>query len=141
LKYKVFHAIIFGRYMSTNIPMNILSLKGQRVNKIEHDKTNQRVVIHCHRDRRFKAIDRQTKKVGTVNQYVRRQVRDIPFMGLPCVLNIELAQVRSNNQQRRIEACDFVDKGCRYSKRFCRLVSGLCRHMSIQAVARHLDIR
>jgi transposase len=62
-------------------------------------------------------------------------------MGLPCVLDIELAQVRSGDQQRRIEACDFVDKGCRYSKRFCRLVSGLCRHMSIQAVTRHLDIR
>ena len=127
--------------MSTNIPMNILSLKGQRVNNIEHDKTNQRVVIHCTRDRRFKAIDPQTKKEGTVNQYVRRQVRDVPFMGLPCVLDIELAQVRSNTQQRRIEACEFVDKGCRYSKRFCRLVSGLCRHMSIQAVARHLNIR
>jgi len=121
--------------------MNILSLKGQRVNNIEHDKTNQRVVIHCTRDRRFKAIDPQTKKEGTVNQYVRRQVRDVPFMGLPCVLDIELAQVRSNTQQRRIEACEFVDKGCRYSKRFCRLVSGLCRHMSIQAVARHLNIR
>ena len=121
--------------------MNILSLKGQRVNKNEHDKTNQRVVIHCSRDRRFKAVDPQTKKEGTINQYVRRQVRDLPFMGLPCVLDIELAQVRSGHQQRRIEACDFVDKGCRYSKRFCRLVSGLCRHMSIQAVARHLDIR
>lgn len=27
------------------------------------------------------------------------------------------------------------------SKRFCRLVSGLCRHMSVQAVSRHLNIR
>lgn len=127
--------------MNTNIPSNLLSLKGQRVNKIEHDKTNQRIVIHCNRDRRFKAIDPQTKKEGTVNQYVRRQVRDVPFLGMPCVLNIELAQVRSGHQQRSIEDCDFVDKGCRYSKRFCRLISGLCRHMSIQAVARHLGVR
>ncbi|MCK5356722.1 MAG: ISL3 family transposase [Methyloprofundus sp.] len=38
-------------------------------------------------------------------------------------------------------ALRFVDKGSRYTKRFCRLVSGLCRHMSIQTVSRHLGIR
>jgi transposase len=40
-----------------------------------------------------------------------------------------------------MEACEFVDKGNRFTRRFCRLVSGLCRHMSIQAVARHLNLR
>jgi transposase len=115
-------------------------LKGQRFNKIEHNKAMQRVIVHCNRDKRFKAVDPQTKKEGTVKQYIRRQVRDVPFMGLPCVLNIERAQARSDTKKRRIETCEFVDKSSRYTKRFCRLVIGLYRHMSIQAGARHLNI-
>jgi transposase len=78
---------------------------------------------------------------GTVNRYVSREVRDIPFMGYPCILKIELAQVFVSKNVRRMEACELVDKGNRFTRRFCRLVSGLCRHMSIQAVARHLNLR
>ena len=40
-----------------------------------------------------------------------------------------------------MEACEFVDKGRGFTHRFCRMISGLCRHMSIQAVARHLELR
>lgn len=127
--------------MSTNIPRNILSLKGQRVNKIEHDEVHQQVIIHCCRDQRTRAIDPVTSQQGRVNQYIKRRVRDIPLFGLPCVLIIELAQVWVNKNARRMEQCSFVDKGSRYTKRFCQLVSGLCRHMSIQAVSRHLNIR
>jgi transposase len=127
--------------MSTNIPSNILSLRGQRVNQIKHDDDQQQIIIHCSRDRRIKAVDPSTGQKGTVNQYVRRLVRDVPLMGRPCLLDIELAQVRVDKNRRRIEYCDFVDKGNRYTKRFCRLASGLCRHMSIQAVSRHLQVR
>ena len=62
-------------------------------------------------------------------------------MGYPCYLEIELAQVFISKNERRIEQCDFVDKGCRFTQRYCHLISGLCRHMSIQAVSRHLKIR
>lgn len=127
--------------MGTSIPTNMLSLKGQRVNKIEHDQEHDQVIIHCSRDKRRSPIDPSSGLKGTVNQYIRRQVRDLPFMGLPCLIDIELAQVRINGKIRHIEYCEFVDKGSRYTKRFCRLVSGLCRHMSIQAVSRHLSLR
>ena len=40
-----------------------------------------------------------------------------------------------------MEACEFVDTGNRYTQRFCQLVSGLCRHMSISTVSRHLKLR
>src|SRR5690606_17964083 len=76
-----------------------------------------------------------------LNQYVRRQVTDLPMFGYRCVLDIELAQVWISKNERRLEQCSFVDKGCRYTKRFCQFVSGLCRHMSIQAVSRHLGVR
>lgn len=127
--------------MGTSIPIDILSLKGQRVNKIEHDYAQDQVIIHCARDRRRSPVDPSSGLKGTVNQYVRRQVRDLPFMGLPCLINIELAQVRIKGKVRHIESCEFLDTGSRYTKRFCKLVSGMCRHMSILAVSRHLNLR
>jgi transposase len=127
--------------MGTGISANILGLGGQRVNEIKLDEQNQKIQILCSRDRRKKVIDPVTGIKGTVNRYVRRQVRDVPLLGYPCILEIELAQVFISKNARRMEACEFVDKGNRFTQRFCRLVSGLCRHMSIQAVARHLKIR
>jgi transposase len=54
---------------------------------------------------------------------------------------MELAQVFISKNERRLEFCDFVGKGCRFTHRFCHMISGLCRHMSIQAVSNHLNIR
>jgi len=62
-------------------------------------------------------------------------------MGRMCTLEIELAQVYVNKNERRIERSPFVDKGVHFTHRLCQLVSGLCRHMSIQAVSKHLKIR
>jgi len=127
--------------MSIDISRNILGLKGQRVNEIKLDHEEQKLVIHCSRDMRRNAVDPVTGKKGTVNRYVRRQVRDLPLLGYPCVIEIELAQVFISKNQRRMERCEWVDTGCRFSHRLCRLISGLCRHMSIQAVSRHLGLR
>jgi transposase len=127
--------------MSINISPTILGLSGQRVNEITLNQHHETVHILCKRDKRRKAIDPLTGQKGTVNRYVTRQVRDVPFMGYPCYVEIELAQVFLSKNERRIELCDFVDKGCRFTQRFCHMISGLCRHMSIQGVSRHLDIR
>jgi transposase len=127
--------------MGISIPKDILGFKGQRVNEIKLDQETQQLVIHCSRDRRRSAVDPVTGKQGTVNRYVRRRVRDLPLCGYPCVIDIELAQVFISKNQRRMELCPFVDKGCHFTHRFCRMLSGLCRHMSIQAVAKHLRLR
>lgn len=127
--------------MSLNISSQILSLPGQCVKHAQHDLNQQTLTLYCDRDRRFKPIDPTNGSRATVNRYVRRIVRDLPLCGFDCHLDIELAQVITSDGKRRIEKCDFVDKGSRYTYRFCRLVSGLCRHMSIQAVARHLNLR
>lgn len=127
--------------MDIGIQRDILGLQGQRVNQVKLDEQEQQLVIHCNRDRRRNAIDPVTGKKGTINRYVRRQVRDVPLFGYPCVIEIELAQVFISKNERRMERCEFVDKGCRFTRRFCRLISGLCRHMSIQAVSRHLGLR
>lgn len=127
--------------MSLNISSKILSLPGQRVKDAQHDLSRQRLIIHCCRDRRFQAIDPLSGKPATVNRYVNRRVRDIPICGYDCHLEIELAQVVTSDGRRRMESCGFVDTGRVYTNRFCRLVSGLCRHMSISAVSKHLKVR
>lgn len=127
--------------MGIGIPSDILGLKGQRVNEMKLNAKTQQLVIHCSRDRRRNAVDSVTGKKGTVNRYVRRQVRDLPLFGYPCVIEMELAQVFISKNERRMERCDFVDQGCRFTRRFCHMISGLCRHMSIQAVSRHLGLR
>jgi len=127
--------------MSINISPSILGLTGQRVNEISVNQHHKTAHIICQRDRRRKVIDPLTGKQGTINRYVRRQVKDIPLFGYPCYLEIELAQVFISKNERRLERCDFIDTGCRFTHRFCHLVSGLCRHLSIDAVARHLNLR
>jgi len=82
-----------------------------------------------------------TEQRGTVNRYVLRTVRDLPLFGYPCQIEIKLAQVFISKNARRIEYCEFVDKVCNFTHRFCKIISGLCRHMSIQAVSRHLNMR
>ena len=139
--YKVSDNFIDNRHMGIGISKDILGLKGQRVNEIKLDQAKQQLVIHCDRDKRRTPVDPVTGNSGTINRYVRRQVRDLPLLGYPCVIEMELAQVFISKNERRMERCEFVDKGCRFTRRFCRMVSGLCRHMSIQAVARHLALR
>ena len=127
--------------MEIGISRDILGFKGQRVNEIKLDEEKQQIVIHCSRDRRRCAVDPVSGKKGTVNRYIRRRVRDVPLFGYPCVIEIELAQVFTSKNERRMEHCEFVDKGWRFTRRFCRMISGLCRHMSIQAVSKHLGLR
>jgi transposase len=127
--------------MSINIPSPILGLKGQCVNTINCDTTTHTITILCRRDSRYKPIDPISKKKVTVNRYVRRIIHDLPLLACRCQIEIELAQVHTKDNKRRIELCDFVDKGCYYTKRYCRLISGLSRHMTISAVARHFELR
>jgi len=127
--------------MTTSISAYIFALKGQKINKIYQNKVSQELIIDCSRDRRYKALDPITGHKGTINQYVTREVRDLPLLGQPCIIKIELAQVYTQKNYRKIENCSFVDKGSRFTKRFCQMVSGLCRYMSIQTVSRHLKLR
>jgi len=127
--------------MQFNIPAHILALKGQCVKEIIYNQLNERIEIICRRDNRRKAIDPETGQSGRINQTIKRRIKDLPMIGCPCLIEIELAQVFINRNERRIETCEFVDKGHLYTIRFCRLISGLCRYMSISVVANHFKLR
>jgi len=127
--------------MNINIPSPILGLKGQCVNTISCNSSTNIITIICRRDNRYSPMDPISNVKGMVNTYVRRIVHDLPLLSYRCQIEIELAQVLTKDNKRRIESCDFVNKGCYYTKRFCRLISGLCRHMTISAVAKHFELR
>ncbi|MCF6230661.1 MAG: hypothetical protein L3J62_07710 [Gammaproteobacteria bacterium] len=44
-------------------------------------------------------------------------VRDVPLFGYPCIIDIQLAQVFISKNERRMESCEFVDKGYRFTHR------------------------
>lgn len=127
--------------MSISISSKILGLSGQAVKHIELDENIQTVTIYCERDQRRAIKDPISGSPASVNRYVRRNVRDLPLFGKHCVIALELAQVKTSDKLRRMEACELVDNGARFTKRYCHMISGLCRHMSIQAVSKHLNIR
>ncbi len=127
--------------MPINIPESILGLKGQCVNQIDCNELTNTITISCRRDKRFTPVDPVSHSPGTINCYLRRIVHDVPLFAYRLQIEIELAQVLAFDGKRHIERCDFVDKGCYYTKRFCRLISGLCRHMTISAVAKHYGLR
>ncbi|MBF4332533.1 ISL3 family transposase, partial [Vibrio anguillarum] len=119
----------------------LFNFKGQSVQSVTLEESSHSVLVKCKRDRRCKVVDPETGAPRTVDHYVHRRLSDLPVSGRPCVIEIELAQTRDRLGRRLIEATDFVDKGSRYTKRFCHFISGLCRYMSIHAVSKHLDIR
>ena len=62
-------------------------------------------------------------------------------MGQACEVEIEYAEVFISPSVVRVEQLPFVDPTRRVTKRYALLISGLCRHMSISAVARHTGLR
>ena len=127
--------------MSVSISSKILGLSGQTVKHIELDEDIQTVTIYCDRDQRRAIKDPISGLPTSVNRYVRRHVRDLPLFGKRCIVELELAQVMTGDKRRRMEVCELVDTGARFTKRYCHMISGLCRHLSIQAVSNHLNIR
>ena len=58
--------------MAINIATNILALKDQRVNQIEHNEALHKVILPCYNDKRGKPIDPSTAVIGTLHRYVHR---------------------------------------------------------------------
>ena len=125
----------------SSLSSTLFSFKGQCVQSFSIEEGTQSVLVRCRRDRRFKVKESRTGESCTVDHYVRRRLHDLPVSGRRCSVEVELAQTRDKEGRRLIEATDYVAKGGRYTARFCKFISGLCRYMSIHAVSQHLGIR
>lgn len=126
--------------MGAVIPVGILGYEGQVIKEVRQDEATGKITVVCRRDRRHRPVDPKSGRPGQVNRWMRRTVRDIPLGGRPCEVEIEYAQVFLSPACVRVEALPFVAPGTRATRRFARLVSGLCRHMPIDAVARHTGL-
>ena len=137
----MFIFIIVESYILSSLSSLLFNFKGQCVESFSLEENSQALLIRCRRDRRFKATTPTANAPCTVDHYIRRRVQDLPVSGRPCEVEIELAQTRDKEGRRLIEVTEYVAKGGRYTARFCKFISGLCRYMSIQAVSKHLGIR
>ncbi|MBK7814388.1 MAG: ISL3 family transposase [Rhodocyclaceae bacterium] len=126
--------------MGAVIPVGILGYEGQVIKEVREDEATGCVTLVCRRDRRHRPVDPKSGRTGPVNRWLRRTVRDIPLGGRPCEVEIEYAQIYLSPSCVRVEALPFVAPGTRATRRLARLVSGLCRHMPIDAVARHTGL-
>ena len=120
--------------MGTTIPAKIVGLRGQVVNTVTVEDGGV-ICVHCRRDARYRPTDSRTGHRGRVNRRLRRRVWDVPMFGHRVALDIEYLEIVIGARDRRVEALDFVEAGARYTQRLSALVSGLCRHMSLSAVA------
>lgn len=123
--------------MGVAIPGSMLELRGQVVKQVSWDRDAGEVVIRCNRDRRYKPLDHRWGQSGKIERYLRRRILDVPLMGKRTYVEIEYAQMYVRHSQVVVEGLSFVAPGQRATKRMARLVSALCRHMSISAVARY----
>ncbi len=125
----------------SSLSSSLFSFKGQCVESCSVEEVSQSVFVHCRRDRRYKVKEPISGTSCTVDHYVKRRLKDLPVSGRPCTIEVELAKTRDKEGRRLIEEAEYVAKGGRYTTRFCKFISGLCRHMSIHAVSQHLGIR
>lgn len=115
--------------MGAAIPVGIMGYQGQVIERVEHDAMCGTVRISCRRDRRVRPIATGTGRGGGVHRLKRRWVSDLPLAGQACQVEIEYAEVFISPSVVRVEQLPFVEPTTRVTKRYARLISGLCRHM------------
>jgi transposase len=78
---------------------------------------------------------------SAVHSHARRWVRDLRLGARETVLDLRQRKVRCLACGGvRIEALEFVDRHQRVTKRLARYMAGLCRLLSVKAVAEHLGL-
>jgi transposase len=99
-------------------------------------------VIGLEPDRRFRPICRVCLSKATVHsQGLRRTVRDLNLGPAQTFVQVEYRRVWCVQCGRaQVEALDFLDLHKRLTRRLARYVYDLCKMMTVQEVARHLDL-
>jgi transposase len=127
--------------LGATIPAGILGYQGQVIEEVLTDHDAGMVHITCRRDARRRPVDPKTGRCGGINRFKRRTISDVPLAGYACAVEIEYAEVYLSPSHVRVEQLEFVLPKARVTRRFGRLISGLCRHLPISVVARHTGLR
>jgi len=121
--------------MSLAIPSRIVGVRGQVVNGVTMEDGGV-LSVQCRRDARILPVDARTGQRGRPNRWLRRRVWDLPLFGHRVALDVEYLEIAIGARDRRVEQLEFVGAGSLYTKRFEALISALCRHLPMSAVAR-----
>jgi len=99
-------------------------------------------VIRIEPDRRFRPVCRVCGAKGSVHSKgLRRIVRDLSVGLAQTFLEVEYRRVGCPRcGKARVEDLDFLDAHKRITRRLARYVYDLCKIMTVQDVARHLDL-
>lgn len=127
--------------MGATIPVGIMGYQGQVIKAVRVDEAAGKVSIVCARDRRRRPVAAGSGRAGSVHRLKRRTIRDISLAGYACEVEIEYAETYLSPSNIRVEALPFVAPKTRVTRRYARLICGLCRHMPISAVALHTGLR
>ncbi len=115
--------------MGATIPVGIMGYQGQGIQDIRVDEAAGKVSIPCNRDRRRKPVDPRSGRAGSLHRHKRRTIRDVPLAGYACEVEIEYAETFLSPASIHGEALPFVAPKARVTRRYARLISGLCRPM------------
>lgn len=98
--------------------------------------------IELQPDRRYRPICRDCRSSGIVHsQGLRRIVRDLNVGPAQTYLQVEYRRIWCPRCQRaRVEHLDFLEPHKRLTKRLARYLYELCKTMTVQDVARHMDM-
>jgi len=93
-------------------------------------------------DARFRPVCRICQAKGTVHSKgLRRIVRDLDIGPAQTFLQVEYRRVWCPQCRRaQVEELEFLDAGKRITRRLARYIYQLCKTMTVEAVARHLDL-
>lgn len=99
-------------------------------------------VIRMEPDRRFRPICRTCGSKGTVHSKgLRRTVRDLNLGPAQTFVQVEYRRLWCNGcGKAQVEALEFLEPHKRVTQRLARYVYTLCKMMTVQEVARHLDL-
>ena len=99
-------------------------------------------LVHLEPDRRFRPVCRVCGAKGTVHSAgLRRIVRDLSLGPAQTFLQVEYRRVGcARCGCAKVEELDFLDAHKRVTRRLAQYIYGLCKIMTVQDVARHLDL-
>ncbi|MBW2098976.1 MAG: ISL3 family transposase [Deltaproteobacteria bacterium] len=108
-----------------------------------HGKEPYSALIHLVPDRRFKPLCHHCGSPATTvhSKGHRRFIRDLNMASAQVCLQVAYRKIWCDHCQGvRVERLEFADAGKRVTHRLARYVHELCRVMTVQDVADHLDL-
>lgn len=123
----------------TDFYERLLSLPDLAVDRVE--STAQRITLHCHTTTLQQPCPLCLRPTAQVNQYTRRQVRDLDMSGRQVWLEVRVRQFVCPDCERYFgEELGFADSGKSFTHRQAKWIFECCARQPFTAVGALLDV-